>query len=238
MPKSSTEWKVHPHEPLLQLADNLWWVRGNVPGMSLKRVMTVLRRADSTLWIHNAIALDAESQTRLERLGEPKLLIVPSALHRLDAPAYKTRYPELRVYGPAGARTRIERVLPLDGTFAELPQDESVRVAPLAGVGDAEAAFITRSADGVSVILNDVVFNMDKPRDALGWLITTLFSSAPGPRVSRLSKWLLVRDRAALRADLQRLAELPGLTRLIVSHDRVASGPAAREALLTALRCL
>jgi hypothetical protein len=75
---------------------------------------------------------------------------------------------------------------------------------------------------------------MDRKRDVLGFLITTLFGSAPGPRVSRLAKLLLVKDRAALRAALERFAAIPDLVRVIVAHEKVASGPEARAAILEA----
>ena len=91
---------------------------------------------------------------------------------------------------------------------------------------------LVRSKDGVSVILNDVVMNMDRKRDMLGFLFTTLLGSAPGPRVSRLSKLALVKDKKALRTELERLAALPDLAHLIVSHEEVARGRAeARSAL-------
>ncbi|MBC7172596.1 MAG: hypothetical protein H5U40_09230, partial [Polyangiaceae bacterium] len=102
---------------------------------------------------------------------------------------------------------------------------------PLAGVGDAEGVMIVRSTDGITVVLNDVVFNMDRKRDPLGWLFTTVLGSAPGPRVSRLSKALLVKDQAALRAALLGYAELPDLARLIVAHEKVAHGADAAAAL-------
>jgi hypothetical protein len=91
---------------------------------------------------------------------------------------------------------------------------------------------LVRGSDGVSVILNDVVMNMDRKRDVLGFLLTTLMGSAPGPRVSRLAKLALVKDRSALRAELERLAALPDLARLIVSHEKVVNGRAeASQAL-------
>ena len=50
----------------------------------------------------------------------------------------------------------------------------------LNGVKDSEGALVVRSPDGVSVVLNDCVFNMDTKRDVFGWLFTTAFDSAPG----------------------------------------------------------
>ena len=34
-------WVVRPHGRLEQLADNLWWTWGSLPGMSLKRSMVL-----------------------------------------------------------------------------------------------------------------------------------------------------------------------------------------------------
>ncbi len=90
---------------------------------------------------------------------------------------------------------------------------------------------IVRSPDGQSVVLNDVVMNMDKKKDLLGYLFTSLFGSAPGPRVSRLARLLYVKDQPALRGHLERLAAMPDLVRLIVSHENVAHGAAAGAAL-------
>jgi hypothetical protein len=75
---------------------------------------------------------------------------------------------------------------------------------------------------------------MDKKTDLLGYLVTTIFGSAPGPRVSRLTKLVFVKDKKALRKDLERFAEYPDLVRLVVAHEKVAKGPEAASALKTA----
>ncbi|WP_225408524.1 DUF4336 domain-containing protein [Stigmatella hybrida] len=228
---SASPWTVLPHGPLERLAENLWRVEGALPRMSLKRVMTVVRRDDGTLVIHNGIALEEPVQRELEALGPLSSLIVPNRMHRLDAPAYKQRYPSLRVFAPSGGRREVEEKVPVDGVYEDFPHGEDVRLEMLHGVKEAEGAMLVRSKDGTTVVLNDAVFNMDRKRDVLGFLFTTLLGSAPGPRVSRLAKLLLVKDAKALRADLERYAALPGLVRLIVSHEKVASGAEAAQAL-------
>ena len=97
---------------------------------------------------------------------------------------------------------------------------------------------LVKSADGTTVVVNDIVMNMDKKQDFMGWLITTLMGSAPGPRISRLAKAALVSDRATLRNELQALADLPDLARLVVAHEKVTHGPEARACLLGALEYL
>lgn len=231
MAKALASWKVLKHGPLERLSDNLWRVQGALPGMSLERVMTVVRRTDGSLLLHSAIALDAAHQAELETLGPIAALVVPSPLHRLDAPAYKARYPQASVFCPPKARKKVEEVVTVDGTYLDYRDDGVVRFEVLAGVDEIEGAMLVRSSDGLTVVLNDVVMNMDTKKDLLGYLFTTVLGSAPGPRVSRLSRLLLVKSQPALREHLERLAALPDLVRLIVSHEKVAHGAEAAAAL-------
>jgi hypothetical protein len=235
MANASPEWKVLPHGPIVKLAENLWWVQGTLPKMSLKRAMTIAKMSDGRLVIHNAIALEEAAMKEIEAFGPPAFLIVPNQWHRLDAAPYKARYPELRVFAPTGSRPKIEQVVKVDGSYEEFPPDPQVRLERLRGLADAEGAMVVHSRDGATVVLNDVVFNMDRKRDPLGFLFTTLLGSAPGPRVSRLTKLALIKDKPAVRKELERYADMPELVRLIVAHEKVAQGPEAREALHAAM---
>ncbi len=235
MSNVDTSWKVLAHDPIVKLSDNLWWVSGALPHMTLKRTMTVVRLGGGDLVVHNPIALEEPAMRELDAWGKIAWLVVPNGMHRLDAPRYKARYPSAKVLTPPGARQKVEEQLTVDATTDASPiADDAVRFEALQGVKDAESAMIVRSGDGVSVVLTDVMFNMDKKQDFLGWAIATAFGSAPGPRVSRLAKLLLIRDQSALRGDFERLANLPQLTRVIVAHEKVAAGPDAKAALLTA----
>jgi hypothetical protein len=231
MAQAHTNWKVLEHGPVQRLADNLWRVEGALPGMSLRRTMTVVRRADGSLLLHSPIALDEPRQQELEGLGPLAVMVVPNAGHRLDAPAYKARYPSLLTFCPRGGRAKIAEVVAVDGTYDDYLDDGAVRFETLDGVDGGEGALIVRSSDGVSVVLNDVVMNMDTKKDILGYLFTTVLGSAPGPRVSRLARLLYVKQQPELRRHLERLADIPNLQRLIVSHEKVASGPDAAAAL-------
>lgn len=231
MAKAHSTWTVLRHGPLERLSDNLWRVQGALPGMTLERVMTVVRRGDGSLLLHSPIALGEPQLSELDTLGPVAVLVVPNAGHRLDAPAYKQRYPQALIFAPPGGRQRIEEVLSVDRAYPDYVDDGVVRFEVLDGVDEAEGALIVRSADGLTVVLNDVVMNMNTKKDLLGYLFTTVMGSAPGPRVSRLVRWVYVKDQPALRAHLERLADLPQLVRLIVSHENVAEGPEAAAAL-------
>jgi hypothetical protein len=196
--------------------------------------MTVARLDDGRLVRHNGIALADIQMRQLEAFGTPAFLIVPNAFHRQDAAAFKHRYPELTVLAPSGSRAKVEQKVAVDGTLEEFPPDDTVRFEKLGGVAEVEAAMLVRSPDGTTLVLTDAMFNMDRKRDVLGFLFTTIMGSAPGPRVTRLAKLLLVKDKAALRRDLERYAALPDLQRLVVAHEKVATGREARAALLQA----
>lgn len=238
MPKPRASWQPAEHEPIQKLSENLWWVRGPIPGISIRRCMTLARLADGRLLIWSAMPLDEPSMKELEAWGTPAFLIVPSALHRLDAAAYKARYPALRVFCPRGAQKAAGEVVPVDGLLEEFPSDAHVSFRPLAGIKDKEGVMLVRSADGTSVVLNDALFNMPVPRDFPASLIVKMLGSAPGPRISRIVKLLWMSDKAAFRQSLQELSEIADLARLIVAHDSPISGPAAREALKSAVEQL
>lgn len=233
--KAHQTWTVLPHGPIEELADNLWHVTGTVPGMSLKRTMAVARLQDGGLVLHNPIALDDAAMARLDAWGTPSVLVAPNGWHRLDAKIFKDRYPTARVLTPRGSRAKVAEVVDVDLTYDEYESsDPTVRFEHLQGVAQAEGVMFVRSTDGTTVVLNDVLFNMDRKRDVLGFLFTTLLGSAPGPRVSRLTKLALIKDKKAVREDFERFAAIDDLVRLIVAHEKVASGPDAREALLQA----
>lgn len=232
MVKVLSDWNVLSHGGIERLTERLWRVQGSLPGMSLARVMTVVRRENGGLVIHSAIALRAQEMAEVEAWGTPEVLLVPSGYHRLDAPAFKRRYPSLRVFAPRGSRDKIEGVVRVDGAYEDVPSDGVVQLFSVPGTGEREGAMLVRSEDGITVVLNDIVMNMDRRRDLPGLFFTTVLGSAPGPRVSRLSKLALVKDRTALRAELLRLAALPDLARLIVSHDKVSTGRAEARATL------
>lgn len=223
MPKTHEEWTVLPHSPIEKLEENLWCVTGTLPGMSLKRVMTLIRLDDGRVVVHSAIALDDASMSEVEAWGKPAVLLVPNTFHRLDAPAYVSRYPDLQVHCPLGGRKKIEDVVTVAGTYDDLGDLPGLRWEYLNGIGKAEAVFSVKAGAGTTLVFNDAVFNMPHGRGLSGFIFRYLTQSTGGPRVTRLFRLFALKDRDAFRAHLNRLAETPGLNRVIVSHHRMIS---------------
>lgn len=230
--------EVLPHDPIEKLTENLWRVEGDLPQGRGRRVMTVARMTDGRLVIHSALAMHEAEMEELEAFGTPAFLLVPHKRHRLDAPYFKKRYPALRVLAPRAVVRKARQVVEVDGTYADFAGDDAVRLEMLDGIGDAEGAMIVRSVDGVTIVLNEVVFDMKRPASLVARLLTRALGLRPGPRVTPVVRLELVTDKKQLRAHLERLAETPDLRRLIVSHDKMSTGPRAAPALREAAATL
>lgn len=76
-------WTVLAHEPIEVLAPNVWRVEGRLNAYN-RRVMTLVRLGDGRILIHNAIALDEPSMSRIDGWGEIVAILIPNGFHRQD----------------------------------------------------------------------------------------------------------------------------------------------------------
>jgi hypothetical protein len=227
MAKPFETWTVFPHGPIEKVTENLWRVAALVPGAPFPRTMIVVRLADGRLVIHNAIALGDGEMKELEAWGTPAFLIVPSGAHRLDAKIFKNRYPSMRVIGPPGAKKKIDEIVSVDTTEADFG-DPGVRYEVVAGTADSECVLIVPSKAGTTLVFNDVLMNMQKLPGFGGFMMGLFGFTGPKPKVSGPSRMFVVKDKKALRAELERRAATPGLARIEVGHgNAITSEPAA-----------
>lgn len=217
MPKAFDTWTVLAHKPIEKLADNLWTVLGTLPQGPLKRVMVLARMQDGRLVIHNAIALEEELMKEIENWGTPAFIVVPNGWHRLDSVVYKKRYPDAQIVCPAGSRGRIEQVVPMDLSYAEFAGDDSVTLEHISGTKDREGVLVVRSQDGVTLVFNDLVFNIPHQSGVSG-AIFRILGSTGGPKVPRIARMFLVSDKKAAAEHLGRLADTLEVVRIIPGH--------------------
>lgn len=239
MPSSSRPWTVLPHDPLEKLEENLWAVSGALPRGSMNRRMCIVRLGDGRLVFHNAIPLRNEAMAQVGAFGRPAILIVPNRFHRLDVRAWKLRFPELQVICPLEARAHVSEVVPVDGEWSALPRDPALEAVPFTGSRWGEAALVVRSAGGqrVSLLFADTVMNLPHQR-GVGGLVLRLLGSSGGPKVTPITRLLTVGDARAVAAELERLAGLPGLARLVPTHGEIVgdSAPAVLRGVAARLR--
>lgn len=223
MTKPRDAWTVLPHRTLQPLGASMLTVTGDLPMplTQLERRMTVVRLRDGHTLVHNAIALDEAQMAVLEGFGTPAWLVVPSPMHRQDAAAWKKRYPQLKVVATAQARARVEEVVPVDTSSPDFG-DPAVRFVEVAGTAGTESALEVEEDGKLTLVLNDIVGNLPRHH---GLVLRALGFATDRPRIPRMAKRMLVKDAAALRAQLLAWAERP-LARILVAHgDPIEDAP-------------
>jgi len=228
MAKPFTDWTVLPHGRLTRIDDNIVTVTGllRMPLGDVERRMTVVRLSDGRLVIYSAIALHEAEMSALERFGTPSFLVVPNAIHKMDAKVWKTRYPTMLVLAPEGARKKVEQVVHVDATDADFG-DRSVRFIPVPGTSAREAALVVETPNGTTLVLSDLIFNLKNRPGFSGWIFKTIGMTGEGPRLPPVVRSRLVEDRDALRAQLERWSRLPNLKRIVIAHGDIIANDAA-----------
>jgi hypothetical protein len=225
MPKVHKHWKVLPHGALTEVDEDVLTVEGELrmPVGSFPRRMVVVRVPDARLIVWSAMALDPAGMDRIEAYGRPAFLVVPNEMHRLDALVWKERYPQLRVAAPPGARAKVGEVVVVDTATPDFA-DADVMFVTVPGTDQRESALVVRKRGGTTLVLNDIVGNIRDASGISGWFLRMAGFACDAPRIPRVVKRKLVADADALRVQLMRWAELPGLRRILVSHGEPIEG--------------
>lgn len=217
------QWTVLPHGNLARVNERITTVVGELqmPLLELPRRMTVVRANTGKLVIFSAIALNEVAMAELEKLGTPAFLVVPSARHRLDAPSYVQRYPDLRVVAPHAGADKIREVVRVDTSAPDFG-DPSIRFIEIA----ADSALEVDGADGLTLIVNDLIGDIHGERGLGGWLLRTMGFAGDEPHVPGPVKLLLGKHKNEVARHFRRWAERADLRRILVSHgDSIETAP-------------
>jgi hypothetical protein len=217
------EWTVLPHGKLTRVNERLVTVVGDLkmPLLELPRRMTAVRLHSGDLAIFSAIALREPDMTELESLGRPAFLIVPSVRHRLDAPGYAQRYPDITVVAPRAGAEKIAEVVRVSTSTPDFG-DPSVRYVEVA----ADSALEVDGDDGLSIIVNDLIGDIHGESGVGGWLLRVMGFAGVDPQVPGPVKLALGKHKSEVAQQFRRWAERSDLRRIIVSHgDTIDSDP-------------
>lgn len=219
MPKPFKEWTVLPHGKLSRVDDDLLTVTGEMkmPIGDFPRRMTVARLADGRLIIFSAIALDEDEMRALEEFGTPAFLIVPNERHRMDIKIWKDRYPLIQVIAPEGARAKVEELIPVDATTVHF-EDPHYRLITVPGTAESEFALEVKTPSGSTLIINELIWNVDGLPGFGGWVGKALGLTGPEPKIPAVTRFASIKDKDALRGQLKTWARMEGLKRILVSH--------------------
>lgn len=225
------EWKVLHHKPIEKLASNLWRVEGRMSETNW-RVMLLVRLGDGRIIMHNAIALDEPSMREIDQWGQVASILIPNRFHRQDACIMQQRYAKARVYAPRGAVQGASKATPCAGSYGEVPVDSSLTARELNGIGEREGVLLVRSEDGISAVFCDTVLNLPKLGGPMGFILHPTGTLS----VPRATRWLFAKDSSELRRDLEAIAEIPNLTRVIPGHGSIVREQPAEQLIAAAKR--
>ncbi|HEX7663629.1 MAG TPA: hypothetical protein VF407_03920, partial [Polyangiaceae bacterium] len=160
MSKPFDAWTVLPHGELTKLEDNVMTVTGelHMPLGDFPRRMTIVKLANGEVVVFSPIALNEVEMAKLVAFGEPTFMVVPSARHRMDVKPWRDRFPSIRIFAPRGAQESVAELVPVEKGEPDFG-DPNVRFVTMPGTEEHEAALLVGSASGVTIVLNELIFN-------------------------------------------------------------------------------
>lgn len=218
--KIMTAWptQILPHGVLKQVSQSLWYVHGRLPHGSLARTMAIYRLNTGELLIHSAIAMHEEGMRALEALGQPHIMIVPNRFHRLDAAAYKARYPNIRVVCPQAALKHVARKVHVDATAEiALPQYGLICHQP-PGIKPSELVYeVPLSSGGRALLITDLLMNLENQSGVGGWFLRAIGSTGFFG-MTAIGRLLFLKDRHSFKAWLTQQSARDDLRAIVVAH--------------------
>lgn len=215
---------------LRPLAEDLWVAERPQAfyGLSVGTRMSVIRLPGDLLLLHSPVAVDDRLRAELDAIGRVTYAVAPNRVHHLYAGDVAKAYPGARLWIAPG----LERKRP-DLDFVALLGDEapeewraSVQQTFFRGRPyENEVVFLHRRSR--TLILCDLAFNFGPRTAAPTRLLMKLLRSYGKFGPSTLDP-LLIRDRKAARASLERILAWD-FDRVVVAHGDVleSGGPEA-----------
>jgi hypothetical protein len=190
--------------------------------------MTVVRLADGGVFVHSPVRADAATRAAVDAIGPVRVIVAPNRVHHFFAGEWKAAHPGARLLGVPGLDAK-RRDLAFDAMLGEAPDDSYAGTLDSIAVAGAphlsEVVFLHRASR--TLLTTDLAFH-PTPRSSRGlriWCRLTGVGAFGPNRVVRV----LIRDRAALRASLDRVLAWD-FDRVTVTHgEPLESG--GREAM-------
>ena len=181
--------------------------------------MSVLRLEDGRLILHSPVPVSPSLERRLTGLGSVAFIVVPQAHGRFAAQAAR-QFPTAELLAAPSA-SRRQRELPFHGELAAR--------SPAAWHGQVESLFVRGfrlnevvlfQRSSRTLILTDLCFNIQRSSSAAARAFFRANGCWQRFGPSRLMRHVVTRDRAALRASLERILAWD-FERVIVTHGDV-----------------
>jgi hypothetical protein len=225
-------WTVNQPEALVQRDEALWTIDDQVPGLpGAGRRMSILKRADGGLIFYNAIPVPDATLDQIRALGKPAQLVLPNHFHALDSAAFAQKL-AVTAYAPAIGVEKLARRVKCE-PITSLPPEPSLKHFTVTGFATHEAVIVF----GRTLLVADLVTNVPHRNTPIGLMMRLVGFTGAAPKLPKPVQKRVGRDFPAVRALLEELAAVPGLSRIIPSHGRIVEtdAPAALKAVAQSL---
>jgi len=214
------------------IAQDLWIAERPLRffGVETGTRMTVVRLADGGLFLHSPISLANGIGDAVAALGPVKAVVAPSLFHHLWVGEWSSAHPEAAIYACPGLEKK-RRDLAWRGVLGDASAPEWAGEIDQVFFGarslENEVVFCHRASR--TLICADAIFNLaHHPSRWTRFVAFAIGNRGPG---STYLERLMIRDRSAARASLERILEWD-FERVILAHGELLErgGPAALRA--------
>jgi hypothetical protein len=205
---------------LQPVAHNIWHLPHHFTAMGVRVAsrMTVVRLGGNRLWLHSPVPVSPLVREQLDALGEVAFIVAPNRSHHLFAGACAEAFPHAALFGAPGLaakRPDLRGLRELGAASEPGWQDELDQVFVAGTPVMNETVWLHRESR--TLILTDLCQwwpGSLAPSARLYAALTGVRAQLAVPYTVRL----IVKDRAALRASLQRILQWD-FGRVVMAHN-------------------
>lgn len=187
----------------------------------------VFRGPDGLVVVSPCPGLDATAYDALASYGEVRALICNNDAHHLGQTEWRARFPQAASYAGPAALAALAKKLPgvVVRPIGELPLGPGAEAVVLDGYTNGELLVVVRTARGPIWYTGDLLTNLTRmPGPPVRWLFTWS-GSAPGFKLFKLGVWFFVKDRRALRAQVEALLQREPPVVVVPGHGAPVDDP-------------
>jgi hypothetical protein len=218
---------AYPHDPIEQIAADLFMVRGSIRMNALMRItrnMAIVRH-QGELSLVNPIRLDEEGERQLLALGDIKRILRLGPMHGLDDPYYVERFgAELWAQGESETypEPKIEKELAVDRA---LPFPDAELFA-FQGTKQPESALLIRRDPGILLTCDAIQHYGDyRHNTLLARLVMPLIGFPKTTLVGPIWLKIMTPEGGSLKSEFERLLTLD-FDRLLSAHGSLLTSRA------------
>jgi hypothetical protein len=191
----------------------------------------VLRLADRSLLLYSPITFDDEQVAAINAQGEVKHIVAPNLYHHLYVAAAHERWPAATIHAAPGLKDK-RNDLKIEHDLGVQPIDTSIDVEVIGGAPRINEAVLFHKPSG-SLLVADFMFNITEPKTAMTKVALSIMGVG-GKRLKQSRLWaFLGKDKAALRASIDRMLGWKIATLVPVHGEAVAINSAELAPKLT-----